>query len=479
MANMPQLRKEEWANGFSGVKLFPNSASTDVTTEVLWAYYNQNGLYQDLMSQAFYLSEWHESMKPLRNPCNRSVEFFVSKLLPGVLPDALPILSENDELIVAIQDIMRWSNLNAKKSGVVRGFAVTGDIFIHPVANADGSEVYLQFIPVSQVTGWKENDRDEVVEIRIDVPLANHKMHTEYWTSDAYAIWEHVFTANTPLSDLTGLIDAGNIDELGIEFCPFVHAKFRDVGEHYGIGAFTHVLDKVDEVNRVATRLHQMLFRFNKPLFVLSANSVDAEGMPMPPPLISTETKDVADDDVWRLPGVSKLDLLIPDLKYADALAILQDMLLEVEKDLPELALLRLRDKGEMSGRAVRLFLADAQSRAEEARSNLEQGLIKAFEMGVQMGNALGIFTISGELDHQFQSRPIFEISMSEKSAVLRDLSTVGITGLDALRIAGFADDELPEGLLEAEKDPEIGSIEEIQQDIESIDESVPQNGTF
>ena len=467
--NLPQLRKNIWGENFSGVEVgdIPKPGKgEDVTYQVLRAYYDQNGLYQDLMATSFYLDQWHESMQPLYNPCHRSVEFFVAKILPGMLPEALLILTDNDTIVEPIRDIWRWSNLNQQKPVAIRWLSIYGDLFIHPVTNEDMDKVYLQFIRPEYVTDWTEDRRGNVTSIRIDIPVSSKIMHTEFWTAESFAIWEHNRGASTPLNQLDGLVDAGDTSDFGIDFVPFVHIKFRDVGDKHGVGAFAHSLDKIDEANRMATRLHQMLFRFNKPIFAAMANANDSQGQPLPAPVIDADALTKEDSDVLRMPGMTKLEMMIPDLKYTEALAILQDQMTEIEKDLPELAVVRLRELGELSGRAARIFLTDAEARAREARVNFEQGLIRAELMALTIGKALGIWTEvgefdSGENDHQFKDRPIFEITISEKATVLRDLSTAGITGVEALRLAGWDDDEIPNEIFVDE--PETGQSNEFE----------------
>src|SRR5690606_9141178 len=105
----------------------------------------------------------------------------------------------------------------------------------------------------------------------------------------------------------------------------------------------------------------------------------DGDKRPLPPPVIDgvspSGTADVADDDLLRLPGQTTLTSLVPDLNYADALEILQDHMLELEKDLPELAYYRIREMNQVSGVAVRTMLSDAIDRIQEARGVAESGL--------------------------------------------------------------------------------------------------------
>ncbi len=48
--------------------------------DLLNDYYLSNGLYSDVAAVLKNESKWGESMRPLRNPANRVVEFYVSKL---------------------------------------------------------------------------------------------------------------------------------------------------------------------------------------------------------------------------------------------------------------------------------------------------------------------------------------------------------------------------------------------------------------
>jgi hypothetical protein len=53
----------------------------------------------------------------------------------------------------------------------------------------------------------------------------------------------------------------------------------------------------------------------------------------------------------------------VPNINYEAALHVLQDHMIELEQDLPELVLYRMRDGRDLSGRAVRLMLAPAIKR--------------------------------------------------------------------------------------------------------------------
>jgi hypothetical protein len=226
------------------------------------------------------------------------------------------------------------------------------------------------------------------------------------------------------------------ITDFGIDFIPIVHAKFRDVGDDRGEACFDAVLDKIDEANRVATRLHQMQFRHNQPKWALAANAVDPiSNRPIPAPQIGSgrtaradgepNTVTIGGEVYVRLPGSTTLTPLVAQLDYSSMLATLQDHLAEVQKDLPELAYYELRSSGaELSGRAIRLLLSDAIDRVLEARGNAYQALQRANAMALTMGKNAGLFTDfdaawsyeEGSFDHSFSDLPVIVSSKLEEA---------------------------------------------------------------
>lgn len=165
------------------------------TYAALEFYYHNNGLYaliqQDLMSNGL----WTEGMMGLRNPAHRVVEFYVAKLWPGMLPDALPIVTTNAKIIEPIQQIWRWSNFGAQKQVFTRWFATFGDGFLK-VASRNGSngkadQVYFQNIKPEHVTDIKTDERGFITYVRIDIPLRSVRdgsLQTYFHTEDRKSV---------------------------------------------------------------------------------------------------------------------------------------------------------------------------------------------------------------------------------------------------------------------------------------------------
>ena len=403
-------------------------------------YYQNNGLYDELYQALYAVGQERRSLRPLRNPANRVVEFYAAKLWPGQLHEAFDITAgQKEEIIPAIHQVWQWSNWEAQKQVTARWFASYGDLFLKVVQSQDRDRVYFQALEPEYVTDFDTDERGYLIYIRIDVPRQRREgdevkgyTHTEVWdkATQTYRVWEHTQPEDTELRRLGRPVVEEDMKTFGIDFLPFVHAKFRDVGEARGVSAFTHALDKIDEANRMATRLHQMLFRHNDTLWVLEANAVDGAGRPMPAPSLPTDNKGevvLGNSRIARLPGNAKLSSLVPQLQYEAALLILDAMMDELQRDLPELAYYALREQTAISGRAVRLLLGDALDKAEEARGNALAALKRANEMALTIGahaklkdfKAIGTWE-NGDYDHTIELPPIIPLTEAEDLETLQ-----------------------------------------------------------
>jgi hypothetical protein len=408
---------------------------------LLIAYYLNNSLYDEIREVLYDEGIRAEALKSLRNPAYRIVEFYAAKLWPGALPAALPIEAKATDVQEAIERIWGWSNWTAKKQVAVRWAGIMGEIFIKVAQRAPnrdtGSEgrVYLEAINPVNVTEFTTDERGFLTYIRIDSQYQVRKgktptwmTHTEIWSKpgNVFRSWEHEQGVDIDLDRLGTPDRQDAISDFGIDFIPIAYAQLRDIGEDRGVGAFTLALDKVDEVNRLATSLHQKLFRYGGVDWVVTANAQDKDGRPIPPPRVDgtsasgttpsgNQVINVGSDRVWRMPGLSRVDSMVPNVNYVAALDILNAQLRDLEADCPEMAYDRVVDlPGEASGRAIRLRLDAAISRLLEARGNLEGCLARADMMALTLAAKAGLtgFTDlgdyeAGDFEHSFSPRDV------------------------------------------------------------------------
>ncbi len=436
--------------------------------DVLRAYYLANGVYDVLRTILSGLGAKKEALNPLRNPAYRVVEFYAAKTFPGALPQALPIDTENQRLVEPIQQIWTWSNWASEKQAVARSFPMYGDLFLKTAtrSNAQGrvSRVYLQNLEPQTVTDFDSDERGYLTFARIDVPQQRRQrdgklesyIHTEVWdkATQRFRCWEHKQDASKPLDQLGEPTDDRSFGEFGIDFVPIVWQPFRHVGDARGMAAITPALDKIDEANRQATRLHQMLFRYNKPLWAATAGGVDAAGRPLPPPRLGgtdgntlAMSDDPATDDVVRLPGITKLDALVPSINYDSALSILRDQMAEIRRDLPEMIYSEIQERSDLSGVAIRYLMEAAIDRLLEARGNVEAALVRADQMALTIGQSTGLFRNlgnyeAGDFAHSFAPRPVLSQPELERAQIVQTYVGAGLPLITSTRRAGWSDTE-------------------------------------
>lgn len=461
----------------------------------LWDYYVSNGKYDDVAQALAIQAIAAPAIKPLRNPANRVVELHVAKVWPGALPDALPIVTDNERLLPAIEQVWEWSNWATQKQVFIRKLACLGDIFMRVATTAapDGTplppeqtRVYFQLISPEYVPDFDANERGDLTYIRVDIPQTERigdrvepVTHTEVWEKGVAADgslgrvrkWRHTKGDEQDLEKLGPPQVDVPLLSYGIDFLPFRHAKFRDTGSERGVGAFAHALDKIDAANLAATRLAQNLHRSNEEAWVLEGEGrVDDTGREIPPPQIvglsSTTTENdgtvqVGDARLFRIPGGWTLRSMIPELNYEAEIAALRAQMEELEDDLPEMAYYRLREGGDaISGRALQKKLSALIDRVLEARGNAESCLIRLDQMALSIGQAAGLPLFAanrigtydaGDFAHTFAERPVLptdtledaQAALARAQSVTEQMKWWQTAPPALLEQAGFSTDEI------------------------------------
>jgi hypothetical protein len=439
------------------------SANSRTYFRLLKAYYLNNALYDDVAYALRKAGVWNEALKPIRNPASRVVEFYPATLWPGSLDDGLPVSDASDALKDAIHQVFTWSNWAIKKQTMARWLPLYGNVFIKAAQRFDGRP-YLQLIEPEYINSFDADERGFLTFCRIDTPQirqmgdkAVQYTRTEVWDKDTMEmrIYEHE-RDDAPLDQIGDPILIQPFETMGIDFVPVVHAPFRDIGEKWGAGVFAQQIDKIDEANRMATRLHQMLFRNNKNTWAITAGGVDDKGRPLPAPKVGGSTSvdaeqqgkvSIGDDEIFYLPGNSDMKSLVPNLQYAAALSILNAMMAELESDLPELLFYRIKEFGQTSGVAIRRILSGAVSRAEEGRGNGEAAIIRAVQMALTMGANAGIFQNigaydAGDFDFTFKRRPVLPADPTEMLQDLQLKQSFGVPDRQLQMEAGYTEED-------------------------------------
>lgn len=435
----------------------------------LEAYYLSNGLYEvlnNIVARKTYLqpdgTTKPEDMRPIYNPATRVVEFYADLLWPGTLPKALQIVTNNTSIVEPIQQVWKWSNWEIEKDVCARWYAQFGSMFLKIQTNTDNTRVYFQNLKPRFITDMDLDERGYIIWVRIDLPqtmrndegILETMQRTEVWEKDRYRVWEHKRTPETPLTMLGAPKVDRPLTDFGINFVPIVYQPFRNNGDERGIGAFTLYLDKLDEIARMATRLHQLLFNYEEPIFATLRTSVGADNRPLPPIQLGNkqatgESKvDMASGMFLNLPGATDIKPLTPDIPYDQALAILNNQLVQIERDMPELVYSRIQEQSDLSGVAIRYLLNGAINKLQAARGNAEAALIRAQQMALTIGQNVGLFSglgdfESGAFDHEFAKRGVLDVPEFEQAQTLQAYNSAGVPVEVAVKRLGWSEQEI------------------------------------
>ncbi len=161
-------------------------------------------------------------------------------------------------------------------------------------------------------------------------------------------------------------------------FVPFIEVSHINVGEELGDCAFQRSVALLDEVNEVATWLAEIIRKHAEPQWAV----------------IGSDATELAHsgDNVWFIPAGGDVKVLVPGIDLAGVLKFLQEIRVQVEASLPELAFDDLRSKDQIATATMELQLMELTLLIQRVRPNYDHGLVHALRMcgraAAGMGNA-------------------------------------------------------------------------------------------
>lgn len=450
----------------------PEASTYQANYNLLRSLYYNNGAYR---SRAAVLSEKGivAPAKGLRTLQHAMVEFYVATVWPGTLPNALPIQwpanGEDDAIVAqqaaaeaAIHQVWTWSNWEQKKQLFIREQAMLGDAFLYVGTRrrADNiiDRVFYTVIRPEYVTDLDVDVRGFVTYIRVDTPyydrLADQQMvlTEEWWKErDTYKRWRTTrqnFAARQLTPDGTQAEQSLTTD-MGIDFVPYVHAKFRDTGETRGMAPIIPLLEKQDEYNLKAATTSERIYRHGVPDMMLTGRGGQTAGVYQPPPAIrGTEMGYVTLEDgtrIWTGPPGYELENINAGVNFYPLLNAVKDDDEHITAyDAPEMHWYKLAQSGrDISGAALRTLLRPALAKAEEARALGEAELARADAMGLTIGQNAGLAGFEADtigtygaqqFEHGFVERDVMPMTEGEVAALVlqKAQAVAALTGAGA-----------------------------------------------
>jgi hypothetical protein len=443
-------------------------------------YYN-NTVYSELERYAVAHKEksnqgLYRHVRPVYNPAARGVDLYPSKVYGGQLDieelssGAIPLRLKSDAQKRAIRQLWQWSNWGIQKSLYVTTGAMLGDVFIKLVDEPDKGRVRLE-VQIPDI--YKELEFNSVGSVtryvieynRVDVITGKSYVYKEEGNKEWFRTYKDgELFAYTQDGDGKPAPEWRNI----YGFVPVVHVPHKlTVGARFGTSSVHKVLWKIDEINSAASRVNDQIAKVVNTIYhakglqgSVSFELNDDKGQM---PLLKT------DSTVDLIPLVNNLDITA-------ATDNVTQMLMEIERDMPELSLHRIRESGQATAPGVRAAYSDAIDLINEASGLYDDGLVRAHQMAMTIGGIRGYqdFTgfnegsyDNGDLDHSIAPRDVIDDSLSQYEKVTFLMQAFSIPNRAekkmALKELGYTEKEIEDVEKEAEEQDNAAAERDFQ----------------
>lgn len=402
---------------------------------IFWAFF-QNTAYRDINKWAPSLRAEYGLYKFARNiynPAYRLGKFWQAHLMGGALdpnagdgktaPSALPILTEVDALRTPIAALWRDSNWQIRKDIFTLQGSLFGDIGLRVIDDVERAKVYLDVVhpgtiksvtldPFGNVKGYT------LEESRVNPNGNTPKFvtYTEVAARDGANVVYQTFLNGT-LYAWNG-IAAEWAEPYG--FIPLVICQHNNVGLEWGWSELHPGLAKFREVDDLSAMLHDQIRKMVNAAWLLAGVSESKARTPNAKNNSATsENPGNGREEVpiFYGPVGAQPHALVAPLDIAAAGARVDALIVELERDYPELKIDELRVSGSLSGRAMALAQQPAEDKAYQLRAGYDNGLVRAQQMAIAIGGHRGYegyagFDLdsyaAGKLNHSIGARRVF-----------------------------------------------------------------------
>jgi hypothetical protein len=386
----------------------PESDLRDMPTESrvmlyaqAWAYYRSKMFSRrDGVDWTFYLNqrELYKHTQLVYNPVPQIVDFYVDNIWQPARDDEYESLvtpvsdKTDDELRLVIAQIDQWSSFLSEAQKIKRYGSATGNVLVEGVDDLERQKVLHRTVWPGYVTDLKLNSTGDVLGYTVEFPVTENGRTWKYKKVVTPESWSY-FKDNAPFIP-EGRTAAVEDNPYGFVFAVWI--RQTDDGGDYGAPACKD-FDKVDELNELASHLHDNIHRTIESPKLIGASGeivpiVGASSRVNP----TTGVTEVIDADPrlnWVVLKANSKDgaVTVGDLdgtlKLAEAHPYLQDLLKSFTDDYPELqASSIVRDNSQLSGAALERMLGPAQNRLDGVQAHWNRQLIKLRQMQIAVG---------------------------------------------------------------------------------------------
>lgn len=363
-----------------------------------------------------------------------------------------------------VRNLWRWSNLDTAK-GVMQEWAAnlgTVGIRVRAQSNDDPAKrrVFLQFDHPGKIVDFDEDERGNVVEIRLEYQAIAGELGSK--RRDVKVV--EVLGKDRFYKEVNGqnvLEPDQRVNALGV--CPYVLLRHRDTGGEFGRWAYEGSESIVHGINWIASNQSESIVEHVWPTWFATA------GGPRPD-TFKYGRQEVAYVSTKPDSPPPSMEPLVAPLNQADARMMWVELVNHLQARQPEMVLTNIPALSGQSGETIAQLKSGAAERIEQAKANYEHALTRALQIGLSEGVRMGLWDLGtgkgtaeaaeraygeGREDFAFNDRPALPQSVFDKQqqVKLNDAEAVSkfnlakaaqpfVDDLEALRLAGYSDAE-------------------------------------
>ena len=415
---------------------------------ILFSHY-ENNAYRDIkqFSQAYKTAfGLYRFTRAIYSPAYRLAEFWKAHLWGGVLdpdagdgkevPSCLPIITENEDLRLAIAQIFAWSNWNVKKNVVSLKGTILGDSIIKVVDDTKHDRVYLKSVHPGTIKSISLDPTSNVKEYYIEEiredprksrsSSSKYVVYGERASRNGEMVVYETFLNGKPYAWPGNITEDENGKELSVEkweepygFIPMVFIKHNDVGLDWGWSEYHAVQSKIREVDDLASKLSDQIRKsIAAPMLLAGVRDPNTE-LKLKTPEKKASSPEKGRETIHFVYGDvgAQAHKLYSDLNIEQTAGYIKDILRSIEDDYPELRSDPRNITGEISGRALRMLRQDADDKVKERRPLYDDALARALQMATTIGGMRGYeefkpFNLEsfekGDMPLRIGNRPVF-----------------------------------------------------------------------
>ncbi|MEO0594556.1 MAG: phage portal protein, partial [Chloroflexota bacterium] len=256
--------------------------------------YADNTIYDSLVNSYANTYKKQESLykyiRGLRNPVGRLVQMEASKVFGGVIDyqdfqtGAIMLKGVDDTLTDAIRSVLQWSNFQTLKTLWVREGATMGDVALKIIDDTQRGKVRMEILDPRKIADVQFDDVGNVKKIIIAyqdydfegkrwydyMEVMTKEMIQTYKDGDLFAYTTNV--NGQPIAEWDNPYGF-----VPVQFTPHVHTALG-----FGVTSFHHVRHKIDNMNDLATLIHDNVRKIVNAKFAITGAkpSTDSSGKP-------------------------------------------------------------------------------------------------------------------------------------------------------------------------------------------------------